>query len=285
MERNQTLAVKTWQELVGPAEALQRLGPIAVDALDLSKGLQRAVAVELAPLFLACGDEDRALRALEIGTARFSAAEVGNPDMFWMAEPGEPGMIPQDVLETVLPEAGEGLEDPGRWFVRFAKSHMAWLEAGRLRDSFTVEALALCAVRMGEVGLGEEAMALALRLANLENIHARARLWVVDALRELGGDEAADRIEVQMLTDGELLTARVAGVVEGVLEREGPESALAIAAPTAAFSRPEALTGVLIRAATEAGDEDAVTRWTKAAEKTARAAEQLKDLKAEAARK
>jgi len=285
MERTQTLAVKTWQELVGPAEALQRLGPIAVDALDLSKGLQRAVAVELAPLFLACGDEDRALRALEIGTARFSAAEVGNPDMFWMAEPGEPGMIPQDVLEAVLPEAGGGLEDPGRWFVRFAESHLAWLEAGRLLDSFTVEALALCAVRMGEVGLGEEAMALALRLANLENIHARARLWVVDALREVGGAEAADRIEVQMLTDGELLTARVAGVVEGVLEREGPEAALVLAAPTAAFSRPEALTEVLLRAANLAGDEDAVNRWTEAAEKAARAAVTLKTLKAEAAKR
>ena len=194
-------------------------------------------------------------------------------------------MIPQDVLEAVLPEAGEGLEDPGRWFGRFAESHLAWLEAGRLQDAFTVEALALCAVRMGEVGLGDEAMALALRLADLENIHARARLWVVDALRELGGAEAADRIEVRMLTDGELLTARVAGVVEGVLEREGPEAALVLAAPTAAFSRPEALTEVLIRAATLAGDEDAVDRWTVAAEMAARAAETLKTLKAEAAKR
>ena len=80
-------------------------------------------------------------------------------------------------------------------------------------------------------------------------------------------------------------TARVAGAVEGVLEREGPEAALAIAAPTATFSRPEALTELLIRAASQAGDEEAVTRWTEAAEKAARAAEKLKTLKAEAARK
>ena len=285
MERTQTLAVKTWAELVEPEEALQRLGPIAVDALDLAKGLQRSVAVQLAPLYLATGDEERALRALEVGTARFSASEVGNPDMFWMAEPGAPERIPRDVLEAVLPEAGEGLEDPGRWFARLAESHLAWLEDGRLLDSSAVEALALCAVRMGEVGLGAEGMALALELADLENIHARSRLWVVDALRELGGDEAASRIEVGMLTDGELVTSRLASVVEGVLEREGPEAALAIAATTAAFSHPEALMTVLIRAASQTGDEDAVARWTEVAEKAARAAADLKAKKEENASK
>ncbi|MBL6755669.1 MAG: hypothetical protein ISQ11_04615 [Planctomycetes bacterium] len=285
VERTQALAVKTWAELVGPAEALQRLGKIAVDSLDLSKGLQRSVAVQLAPLYLASGDEDRALRALEVGTARFKPAEVSNPDRFWMAQPEEPMTLPGDVLEAVLPEGGAGLEEPGRWFKRFAESHLAWLGDGRLREDTTVQALALCAVRMGEVGLADEAMDLALGLADLEGIPARARLWVVDALRELGGAEAAERIEVQMLTDGELLTSRVAGVVEGVLEREGPEAALAVGAPTAAFSRPEALTAALIRAATEAGDEDAVARWTKAAETAARAAEKLEERKAEAAKK
>jgi hypothetical protein len=279
-----SLKVRTWADLVPPAEALERLGDLTDDALDLSEGLYRSVALELAPLLAAAGDLERARWALEVGVARLEELEVGGDDSFWMDDPSQPASIPSRVLGDLLPAEGEGFADPAAWYRTLASAYSEWLAANRVEPSDAVQVLSLCTLRMGELGLEDEGRALAAELLQLDGVDARSRLWIADALRALGEETAASGVEEELLAAEALKVARIPRVIEGLLEREGAAAALEVGARAAELSHPQALLEVLVRAATEAGDEGAAAEWRRTAEVAAQAADELKALKEQAAK-
>ena len=91
-------------------------------------------------------------------------------------------------------------------------------------------------------------------------------------------------MEEELLAAEALKVARIPRVIEGLLEREGAAAALEVGARAAELSHPQALLEVLVRAATEAGDEGAAAEWRRTAEVAAQAADELKALKEQAAK-
>jgi len=189
--------------------------------------------------------------------------------------PETPPVEPTDA-ESAAPlsatQAVTVLERPAEWFGAFATTLEGWLTAERVDVDNTVEALALAAVRLHEVGRVDEARALTSRLAERTDLEAGTRLWVIDALRQVGDEPRARREERTLLAEGRLHPERVQAVCAWILEQEGPEAALAAAQPYSGVMRQPELLELLAKAAGGATDPAAAAAW-RAAGEAARVAE------------
>ncbi|MFT4542616.1 MAG: putative Zn-dependent protease/ribosomal 50S subunit-associated protein YjgA (DUF615 family) [Planctomycetota bacterium] len=261
-ENYEHLVLDTWDEVVGSVEALERSREVAEAAIDLGTGLRRRVARRAAPLFLAAGERDKALQALEVGLAKFDPADVAQPEEVWYRiDPTQEGHLAVSDLRRLLPVNGGELEDAGEWFIQFASTLEGWIAEDRVHLDNAVEALALTSVRLAEIGHEDEARELAARLGARTDLHARTVLWVVDALRASGADDAADQRERELLAAGRLHAERAPEVLSRILESDGAASAIEAAAPIAEFSRNEAFVATMIQAAELRGDEALATLW------------------------
>ena len=151
-ETYETLVLDTWDEVVGPEEALERAGAIAEDAIDTQTGLRRRVARRVAPIYLKAGNNEDALRALEIGVAKLDPDTVSTPEeRFYRVDPTRPGFISTAEWRRLFPPAGEGIPNATEWFEEVAEALESWLENERVSEDNTVQTLALLAIRLAEV--------------------------------------------------------------------------------------------------------------------------------------
>ncbi|MEM1448110.1 MAG: hypothetical protein AAF726_01765 [Planctomycetota bacterium] len=273
-ERYEELVFDTWDDIVGPVEALERARTLADEARDASKGLRRRAARRVVSLYLAAGERDHALQALEVGIAKLDPATVAQPDEAWYrTDPKSPGRLSTADLRRILPPGGGEIPESAEWFSTFATTLSGWLAEERIGADGAVQALALTAVRLGEVGREDEARALAREIAGRDDISPSTEHWVIDALRATGDGATADERERTLLGQGRLHPERIPDVVSRVLEAEGPEAALALATPIAEIQHHPRLMELLIQAADSAGDETAAAAWRET-DAAARAAEQ-----------
>ncbi|MEM9381578.1 MAG: hypothetical protein AAGB93_16605 [Planctomycetota bacterium] len=261
-ERYEELVFDTWDDIVGPVEALTRARSLADEARDVSKGLRRRAARRVVPLYLAAGERDHALQALEVGIASLDPETVTQPDETWYrTDPTTPGRLSTADLRRILPLRGGEIPDGAEWFSTFAATVSGWLEEERVEADGAVQALALAAVRLFEVGREEEGHALALDLADRDDVSPLHALWVIDALRATGSVADADERERSLLAEGRLHPERVPDVVARVLDAEGPETALVLATPTAEIQHHPRLMQLLVEAAEAVGDEPTAAKW------------------------
>jgi hypothetical protein len=278
------LVLDTWSEVLPPVEALARARQVCEDASDPARtGLRRRVARGAAALYLAAGETENALRALEVGVAKLDPAEVRLPEETWYRQdPTISERLSIVDLRKLLPVVSADMDEAERarlaaWFGSFAGALEGWLAEERVELNGTVEALALAAVRLFEIGQVEEARALAQRLAaraatSAKGLAPNTMLWTIDALRAVGDEAAARSAERVLLAEGRLHPERVADVLVWVLADEGPAAALAAAQPVSDVMRQPRLVELLATAAESAGQPEAAAGW-RAAGEAARAAE------------
>ncbi len=268
------LVLSTWAEILEPAAALERARATAEGAIDLSTGLRREVARRAAPLFLNAGEVDSALRAVEIGIAKLDPADVTQPTERWYRQnPEQSGSLATEDLRRLLPVNGEGLDDPQAWFLSFEGALLEWVEEERIEVSAAARPLGLLVERFTQVGLEDEARALATRLAAFENLSPSSQLWAIDALRVAGDEAEASVRERALLMGGRLHPERVPDALRAIQAKDGSETMVAAAAKVMEYNRSEEVIALLIEAYTAMGDEAAVTLWTER-QAVARAAEQ-----------
>lgn len=277
------LVLDTWSEVLPPALALARARQVCEDACDPARtGLRRRVSRGAAAMFLAAGEGENALRALEVGIAKLDPAEVRQPEETWYRrDPTIPERLSVVDLRKLLPVVGAELDEAERarlaaWFGSLVGALEGWLAEERVEFDGTVEALALAAVRLFEVGRTDDARALAQRLSARAGTEKRlapnTMLWIVDALRAVGDEAAARGAERVLLAEGRLHPERVTDVLTWVLAEEGPAAVLAAAQPVSDVMRQPRLIELLAAAAETAGQPEVAASW-RAAGEAARAAE------------
>lgn len=272
-ENYEELVLRTWSEVLGPERALERARPVAEAATDLSTGLRRSVAIQAVPLFLAAGEQDKALRALEVGIAKLDPADVTQSEERWYRkDPTRFGFLRTDSLRKFLPVAGEGVPNYGPWLMAFSGALEEWLEADRVSADSTVQALCLAATRLAEAGMIEEAQALSTKLAARAGLSPTTELWVIDVLRASGQAQAATDREVELLKSARLHPERVAETAREVLETLGGAACLEASAALGEVMRHPEFIDVMLAAAREAGNAEVEALWTSRGE-SARAAE------------
>jgi DNA-binding SARP family transcriptional activator len=285
-ESFEVLTIDTWEELLGPAEALARARRICDESCDLSTGLRRRVALRAATLLANAGDLARARRALEIGLCELDPSEVKQPSETWYrVYPERPGYLGHDDLRRMFPPSGGALADPLGWYRVVAESMGAWLAEGRVSETAAVQALALAAVRLAEAGDEELGQTLLQDLAARESLSPSLCLWVADASRRAGIGHVGDGLERRLLDEGRLTVSRAHEVVQRTLQVEGPAAALELGAHAASYTRRPALIEVLVTAADAAGQPDLAEEWRQRGASAAAAETKLEELeKAAAAR-
>lgn len=272
-ENYEELVLRTWAEVLGPERALERARAVAEAACDLSTGLRRSVALRAVPLFLAAGEQDKALRALEVGIAKLNAADITQPEERWYRQdPTRPGSLRTDSLRKLLPVVGEGIPEYEEWLLSLTASLEGWLDADRVSADNTVQALCLAATRLAEAGKTEEAQALSTKLAARTDLSPATELWVIDVLRASGQGQAATEREIELLKSARLHPERVADTAREVLDTLGGAACLEACAAVGEVMRHPEFVEVMVAAAKDAGNAEAEAFWTASGE-AARAAE------------
>ncbi|MEM8709962.1 MAG: hypothetical protein AAGG01_03350 [Planctomycetota bacterium] len=277
------LVLSTWREVLGPTEALEKARSTAEAAIDLSTGLRRTVALRAAPLFLYGGDHESALRAVEVGVAALDPDEVTQPTERWYrVDPTVPGRLATRDLRELLPVNAEGIRAPDDWFRALGDALIAWLEDDRVRPADAVRPLAILVERMHERGLTDEAAAIADRLAGMESLPPASELWVIDALRLIGGERAerANAREAALLVDARLLSERVPGAAAAILEEGGPEAMLTAVERVLQVNRDERLLALVIRTLADLDREEEAQTWRDRLTEAQEAARRLEALDA-----
>ena len=262
-ERFEVLVLETWEEAVGPLDALARTRDLCAAACDPGTGLRRGTSRRAAALFAHAGELDAALKALEVGLAKLDPDGVAQPEEIWYrVDPDLPGHLSDADLRRLFPLEISEMAQPLPWLTRAAGALEAWLAEERVAEHSTLRALSLIALRLDAAGDPQGARRLADRLAAREDLPNGLELWIVDVLRRLGEDERADARERDLLARGTLHPERVPEVLGRILEDQGPQAALEAVAPVAEDTRHPELLKLLVRAAEGARDDDARTRWS-----------------------
>ncbi|MCP3915531.1 MAG: tetratricopeptide repeat protein [bacterium] len=260
-EGYEVLAIETWLELAGPAEALARCEAICDATTDFSSGLRRRTALRAAHLFARAGETERALACFEVGLCKLDPALFTSDDPYRFIYPERPGSIGHADLRRLFPKDFTEWPNAAEWFRAAARALEEWIVAERVRESNATMALALLARRIFEAGDAEESARLIGVLEGLDGLSPSRQLWIADATRAVGLSDRAEAIERRLLQERRLRFARVPEVVARVLEAEGPDAALALGDSALAATRIEALTEVLLRAARAKGDAEGIARW------------------------
>jgi len=92
------------------------------------------------------------------------------------------------------------------------------------------------------------------------------RLWYIDALRDLGRADEAVAAERELLAEGRLHPERIAGLLQAIQVASGPKAVLEAVAAIQEDTRHPAIVSILIGAAEEAQNDEALQYWTAASE-------------------
>lgn len=272
-EEFDALALQTWEELAGPAVALEKCRSICERATDFSRGLRRDAAKHAAWLYARAGELDRALACLEAGVCSLDPALFPSDLRWWYAIERPNGLTHAD-LRRLFPRDMDGW-DARAWLLAAAAALDGWLDDERVRADSVAEALAVIARRLHELGDDEAARAVVGRLLARDTFAASKQLWIADAARECGLADEAAAIERRLLEDRRLHVERVPELVARELETAGPAAALALGEPAAELIRHAELLALLVSASEALADEERASRWRAAAQEAATARTEL----------
>jgi hypothetical protein len=215
-------------------------------------------------LLAEAGEPELAVRALEIGLARF--------------EPGQVSFESEDLYSARYKLKAHGLTLPARelfpitlgeealdlqWLTRARDALLEWDRAERLDPHAARVLLTAVAVRLHERRRGEEALAVLDRLEEHARETPGQRHLLIDLSRLLGREARARELEDELLARSSLDPERVAEVVARIEQTSGAESALAAGEKAAETTPTPELVEKLIALASELGRPEAAERFGK----------------------
>ena len=277
LEAYETSSLELWEEVAGPAEALERCRALCAEILDVRQALRRDSAKAAVSLLARAGELDMALRCLEVALCKLPTEGVEAEYSFQLRAYEQPGRVGHDDLRKMFPKDSESWEAPRRWFERAGSSLVAWLDEGRVDVATAVRAVCVIACRMSELGAQEEAVALLDRLSAVDGVSAPDQLWLADAWRVTGQPTRAHELELQLLREGRLLMARAVEVVQYAVAEQGALAALQIGTDAAEITQDKALLGLLAQLAEELGKVDEAAMWNKRNAEAEAARRELKE--------
>ncbi|MFG0318296.1 MAG: hypothetical protein ACF8XB_13555, partial [Planctomycetota bacterium JB042] len=274
-ESYEELALSTWEDLLGPAGALERGRAICESVLRAPEGpyegWRRRTAKRAARLFACAGELDLAERALEVATARMEAP--GDGDVAFSYLPGggitfdvERGMGflgREELLDLFPPDDDAFVDREARlaWFGRAGEAFERWAGEERVRRLTAVQALVVVSVRLAAAGEEEGARARLEAAERIAEDLPDPLLWVADARRRLGDEADAARIERSLFDRGVLHPERAPDVVERILRADGPEEATRRGEEVLVRSHHPRLIELLGEAARASGDAERAERF------------------------
>jgi len=270
------LVLRTWTDLVGPAEALGRTRSIC-DAMAAGPAVpERQTASLAAGLLARAGETEKAIRSLEQSLCILEPKPGVPPYLqYWFRSSRR---LSHADVRRLMPLHAEGWKDAKAWFLALADGLEAWGEAKRTDRSALVVPLSILMVRLHEQGAEERARALLPRLTAWAGERSSSLLWVADVQRVLGRSADADALERRLFDEGRLTPYRIPEVLARVQESEGAEAALDLGEPVAAWTRHEVVLDTLIDLSKAADDAVRAAWWTKIQQDTKAATAKLKAL-------
>ena len=271
-----TLVLSTWEQVVDPAEALERCRAVCEEALSATPP-RRSVAWPAARMFARAGDVDGAVRALEVAVTRDDEATGSNAmilsgGVYYSV--GSFTRVGATQIQQLFPHDVVDWPDAETWLTRAAETLASLAEEDRLAGD-AAQAMVVIAHRLRLLDAHDVAAAVlddARQLSDDEPGHLH---WIADAARLVGDDAAADEIERELLDRGELNAERIPEVIGRELEDAGPRAALALGRPILEYCRHPDLIALLARAAEDLGDDAESTRLRALGIEAAEAADNL----------
>ena len=262
-ENFETMVLRTWSEVLPPAEALEKSRQVCEDSIDLSKGLRRRVAMRAAGVFAQAGEIENAGRALEVALAKLDPKDVAQPEENWYrVDPETPGYLNSSDYQVLFPRP-EG-EEPGasaEWLEAAGDLLVRWRSEDRVRADQVVGALCWISYLLAEQEATEPAQRFLQEAQSAESMRGSNRLWLVDGLRAAGKEDEALKMEEGMLEEGTLHPERVPLVVKSIAERSGAQAALDAAAGVGEYLQHPDLLVLMEELADEVGDGDLKAIW------------------------
>ena len=284
-EYYETLVLETWEKLLGSDRALEKARAICESATNIENMPKRDTARVAAYLYARAGEIDNALDCLEVTLCKLDAPK--DLKYSWYRSRFEnAGWINVESQKKLFPEDAAIWQDAVAWYDALATRISEWNEADRLRENVAFELLALCALRLHEVGEAEGAARWVAVVEGLVGTSASHALWLADLHRKFGAEESAATIERRLLEEGRLNLGRLPEVVARIREVEGPELALTLGEPAGAYVLESVFLDELILAAEGAEKPDRAAHWTqiRAAAEAAKEELEKRDREAEGAK-
>lgn len=275
-ENFESLVLKTYMELLEPADAMERSREILENATDFSSGLRRDVARLAAQLYAQNGEIERALECLEHAVCSLDPDIVTNPSRFTWNRPERPGWYSNDDIRKLAPLDGEKFANYGKWLSAQCDALLEWRREERVRVEQTTRGVMILCLRLHQNGKTEKAVEVLTQLA--EEVDRNYMLWVIDILRECGENDLANSLERDAFDANTLHLERLHEVVERELEESGPEAALALGGPKTEFVLNERLLDTLVIAAEQLEDESRISEWAGLRDRAAAARKRLEEI-------
>ncbi|MEC7584908.1 MAG: hypothetical protein VYE77_11370 [Planctomycetota bacterium] len=263
LEDYERTSLELWEEVAGPAEALERCRSMCTDILDFRRALRRGSAKTAVSLLARAGELEMAVRCLEVGLCKLPTEEVEAEYPFQLRAYEMPGALGHEDLRKMFPKDSSSWQDPAGWFEEAGNRLLTWMGEDRVDGGMAVRAICVIACRLHELGNLEASGRLLDGLAEVESARAADALWIVDAWRATGREAQAHELERKLLRQGRLLVARAVEVVQYAARQEGAQAALQLGVEAAKITQDEALLDLLAELAAEVGEADEAAMWNK----------------------
>jgi len=217
-EEYELLVLETWEKLLGADRALEKARETCEDTLKLELRPKRRAAQKAAYLFARGGEWESALSALEIALCKLEVpADLEYP---WFRQYYEnPGRSGRALYRELFPEDANEWSDPLVWYRTLGDRLDQWSREDRLMERSAFEMLALCSLRLHQLGDVEASQKFLALLEPFVEESALRALWVADLERTFGNEARALEIERSLLEEGRLHLGRLPLVI-APLERE-----------------------------------------------------------------
>ena len=255
-----TSAVKLWSELLPPEEAAARMAKLKQRQLRLAKASryvseQTPGADVVAATFARCGRYKDALSELE-------------PWLRQKERDLRPRVIygrrihisPQVAMKTVTASTG-AWKDRAAWLRELAGQVLEWQSNERLVSPDLV----LGQLGKALAGLGSAEAELAKTCVDaMSTAGSRLpaeRAAYAEALRSVGREAEADKVDETLLGERALPIARIAKAVERIIARDGPAAGIEVGSKATEYTHVPSLLQLLIKTAEGIGQSDQLERW------------------------
>ena len=272
------LCISTYAKMYGEKEAVSRCAK-TIDAIcNASQSPSRTSALMACGLLSRQGEDEAALRCLEIGICALPVPSgLRYP---WLRSSFErPVRLTHQKLNRVFPRGTKEHPLPISWVLAASRAVVEWEAAGRLHEQSTFSLLAVLTQRLHERGQQDAAQEMLQRLVDRESSSATELLWLADLQRRMGDDKEADRVELELLRAQRLNVERVPEVVARLRQANGAAEAFREAELAATYTLHPDLLGQLAKLAEELAHGERVTHWKTVAVEAAAALKKLKPKK------
>ncbi len=274
-EEYEVLVLETWEKLLGADRALEKARETCEDTLKLELRPKRRSSQKAAYLFARGGEWESALAALEIALCKFEAPSDLEYPWFrqYYENPGRAGFA---LYRQLFPEDSSEWNDPENWYRTLGDQLDQWSREDRLLERTAFEMLALCSLRLHQLGDPETSQKILALLDPFVKESASRALWVADLERTFGNETRALEIEQSLLEEGRMHLGRLPLVIARLRESSGAKVALEMGEIPAAYTLDPELVDELIESAEAAELSDRAEHWRQRKSEAEAAAEKVK---------